>query len=59
MIEIIQIIESVGFPIFCCIFVLKQNQQLSKSIADLNNTLTSIDRRIEYLEKEVNRYVKD
>lgn len=51
--EFIQLVSNVGFPIVACIFMAKQQQEVTKSIAKLNETLISIDRRMELLEREV------
>lgn len=53
--EIVRLIQNVGFPIVACVFMARQNQNMSESLSKLNNTLTSIDRRLEILEKEVEK----
>ena len=50
--ELIHLVQNVGFPIVACIFMAKQNQKITESVAKLNETLVSIDRRLEILEKE-------
>lgn len=49
--EIINMINSVGFPIVACIFMYKQQLELNKTITELSNTLKSIDARLDNLEK--------
>lgn len=39
-INIIELINNVGFPICCCIVLFMQNNKLTKTIADLKDTLT-------------------
>ena len=48
------IISSVGFPIFACVYMFKNNEKLINVINELNVTLKGIDNRLEVLEKEVN-----
>lgn len=45
--EIIMFINSVGFPILCCIVLFKQNGKLTDAIAQLNATLIEIKTKIE------------
>ena len=54
--EFVQLISNVGFPIVACFFMAKQQQEVTKSLAKLNETLVSIDRRIEYMEKEIEKH---
>lgn len=56
---IIMFIQEVGFPIVACIYMAKQNQDITKSISKLNETLVGIDKRIEYMEKELKTHDKD
>ncbi len=49
--EIVQLVNSVGFPIVACIFMYKQVTELNNVILELSTTLKSIDTRIEQLEK--------
>lgn len=51
--DLIHLISNVGFPIVACFFMAKQQQEVTQSIAKLNETLVSIDRRLEIMEKEV------
>lgn len=51
--EISNIISSVGFPIVACVFMYKQQIELTKTINELSTTLKSIDVRISEMEKEV------
>ena len=48
--EINQLISNVGFPIVACIFMYKNNQEMSKTINELSITLKGIDTRIQGLE---------
>lgn len=50
--EIIDLINSVGFPIFACIYLAKNNEKLGNSINELSMTLKTIDTRLQRLEKE-------
>lgn len=51
--ELVNLINNVGFPIVCCVFMFQQNSKLSSTIMDLNRTLSNIDMKIEMLEKEM------
>ena len=51
--EIIEIISSLGFPIFCCIVLFIQNNTLSKSIQKLSETLSLMNERLLDIEKKV------
>lgn len=50
--EIQTIISNVGFPIVACLFMFKQQQTLTETIIDLKNTLISIQKDIESLQKK-------
>ena len=54
--ELVQLIQNVGFPIVACIYMAKQNQEITKSVAKLNETLVAIDKRLEYMEKEIDKH---
>ncbi|QVM61469.1 hypothetical protein HN02_09 [Clostridium phage vB_CpeP_HN02] len=47
--EIINIINSVGFPIVACMIMFNQNSKLSNAISELNLTLTKIQSDIDSL----------
>lgn len=47
--EIINIINSVGFPIVACMIMFNQNSKLSNAISELNITLTKIQSDIDIL----------
>lgn len=49
--EITTLINNVGFPIFVCIYLVKNNEKLVSSISDLTVTLKGIDTRLEILEE--------
>ena len=51
--ELVNLINNVGFPIVCCVFMFQQNSTLSSTIMDVNRTLSNIDMKIEMLEKEM------
>ena len=53
--QFIPIINNVGFPIFVCIYLVKNNEKLVNSITDLTVTLKGIDTRLEILEERSNR----
>ena len=48
--EIVGLINNVGFPIFVCIYLIKNNEKLASSINELSLTLKGIDTRLEILE---------
>lgn len=52
--EIVAIINNVGFPIFVCIYLVKNNEKLVNSITELTVTLKGIDTRLQILEERTN-----
>lgn len=52
--EIITIINNVGFPIFVCIYLVKNNEKLANSISDLNVTLKGFETRLQIMEERTN-----
>ena len=52
--EIVTIINNVGFPIFVCIYLVKNNEKLVNSITELTVTLKGIDTRLQILEERAN-----
>lgn len=53
---IVDLINSVGFPIFACIYLAKNNEKLGNSINELSLTLKSIDTRLQRLEQEEKKH---
>lgn len=51
--ELINMISSVGFPIFACIFLFKQNNELNKTLGELSTTLSGINQRLDNIENKV------
>ena len=49
---IVELINSVGFPIFACVYLAKNNEKLGESITELSVTLKAIDTRLHRLEME-------
>lgn len=52
---IIQLINSVGFPIVCCGVLFWNNYKLTSTITELTATLKVIDERIEKLENKLEK----
>lgn len=52
--EIVTIINNVGFPIFVCIYLVKNNEKLANSISDLNVTLKGFETRLQIMEERTN-----
>jgi len=50
--DLTNIVSSVGFPIFSCMYMFKNNEKLINVINELSITLKGIDTRLEILEKE-------
>lgn len=46
------IIGSMGFPIFACIILFKQNGEMSKALMELTTTLKAIDTRLSIIEED-------
>lgn len=53
--NLVSIISSVGFPIFACIIMFKQNGDLQKTLNDISVTMALLTERI----KDVENKVKD
>lgn len=51
--DIVQLINSVGFPIVACIYMAKCNKELQTTINNLTVTLASINERIGNIEDKV------
>lgn len=51
--DIVQLINSVGFPIVACIYMAKCNKELQATINNLTVTLASINERIGNIEDKV------
>lgn len=49
--EIVNVISTIGFPIFACIYIFKNNEKLISVINELSITLKGIDTRLEILER--------
>lgn len=52
--SIVSIISSVGFPIFACIVMFKQNEELQKTLSDISNTMTLLTERLKDVENKLN-----
>lgn len=52
--SIVSIISSVGFPIFACIVMFRQNEELQKTLSDISNTMTLLTERIKDVENKLN-----
>lgn len=50
---IVQLISNVGFPIACCIVMFMQQNKLSGTLADLSNTLVSMNERLKDIENSI------
>ena len=49
--ELTKIISTIGFPIFACVYIFKNNEKLITVINELSITLKGIDTRLEILER--------
>lgn len=50
--DIVNLINSVGFPILACLIMFNQNGKLSKAISDLNITLVKIQSDIDSIKTD-------
>ena len=50
-----EIINSVGFPIFCCVMMFYQNSQMQKTLTDLSQTLVSMNERLSDIEQTIGK----
>lgn len=53
--SLVSIISSVGFPIFACIIMFKQNSDLQKTLNDISVTMALLTERL----KDVENKIKD
>ncbi|MGL5569366.1 MAG: YvrJ family protein [Cetobacterium sp.] len=49
--DVTEIISNVGFPIFVCLYLVKNNEKLISSLNQLSNTLETMNIRLELLER--------
>ena len=52
---IVDLINSVGFPIIACVFMYMQVQKLNNIILELSTTLKAIDSRIDNIQDEIGK----
>ena len=52
---IVELINSVGFPIIACVFMYMQVQKLNNIILELSTTLKAIDSRIGNIQDEIGK----
>ena len=52
---IVDLINSVGFPISACVFMYMQVQKLNNIILELSTTLKAIDSRIDNIQDEIGK----
>ena len=52
---IVELINSVGFPIIACVFMYMQVQKLNNIILELRTTLKAIDSRIDNIQDEIGK----
>ena len=52
---IVELINSVGFPIIACVFMYMQVQKLNNIILELSTTLKAIDSRIDSIQDEIGK----
>lgn len=51
--NLVSIISSVGFPIFACIIMFKQNNDLQKTLNDISVTMALLTERIKDVENKM------
>lgn len=56
--EIIEMITNVGFPIACCIVLFMQQNKLTQTLGEINNTLSLMNERIDHIEDSLQKGVK-
>ena len=52
---IVDLLNSVGFPIIACVFMYMQVQKLNNIILELSTTLKAIDSRIDNIQDEIGK----
>lgn len=53
--SIVQLISNVGFPIAACIFLFIEFKTLTKTLGDLNTTLSVINARLDNIEDSIKK----
>ena len=51
--NLVSIISSVGFPIFACIIMFKQNNDLQKTLNDISVTMALLTERLKDVENKI------
>ena len=57
--DLVNIISTIGFPIFACVYMFRNNEMLISVINELSITLKGIDTRMEILERCVRENESD
>ena len=52
---IVQLISNVGFPIAACIFLFIEFKTLTKTLGELNTTLSVINARLDNIEDSIKK----
>lgn len=53
--DIVGLINTLGFPIFACIYLAKNNEKLGNSINELSSTLKTLDSRMQRIEQDLQK----
>lgn len=53
--SIVQLISNVGFPIAACIFLFIEFKTLTKTLGELNTTLSVINARLDNIEDSIKK----
>ena len=56
--DIIQLINTVGFPIVACVVMWKQNSQMQATLSDIAVAMQSMSDRVDTVEKKIDRSLK-
>lgn len=54
--DIVNIISTIGFPIFACVYMMKNNEKFVGVLGEISNNLTLLNERVSQLEVKTNEY---
>ena len=52
--DMVNMISTIGFPIFACVYMMKNNEKFVEVLGEISNNLTLLNERISQLEDKLN-----